>query len=132
MRGAPFYRSATIGSGCLLALTLLAQEIDTSNFGHRRATGLGDRAETEAERHAFVELQSAADPAKRRALADAFLSSYPQSWLLSGVYHIAAAASLELKDYNRVLVDGRMRPPRSTEAQATGGAREAQLLTEVR
>jgi predicted CXXCH cytochrome family protein len=108
VRGAPSYRAATVGSGCFLALTLLAQEIDTSNFGHnRRSAGLAERAETEVERRAFTELQDTVDPARRRTLADAFLSRYPQSWLLSGVYHVAAAASLELKDYERVLTDGR-------------------------
>ncbi len=90
-------------------MTLVAQELDTSNFGHAgRGLKLADRAETDAERGAFAKLQHAADPAKRRMLADSFLSQYPRSWLTAAAYEAAAASSLELKDYTRVLADARM------------------------
>jgi Doubled CXXCH motif (Paired_CXXCH_1)/Cytochrome c554 and c-prime len=92
----------------VVAPSLWAQEIDTGHFESSRSHGsLVDRAESEAEHRAYVELQKTADPAKRRALADAFLARFPQSWLLAGVYQVGAGASLERKDYARVLADGR-------------------------
>jgi hypothetical protein len=97
----------------LWAQGLWAQEIDTAQFessrieSSRKPGSLVDRAETEVEHRAYVELQKTADPEKRRTLADAFLARFPQSWLLAGVYHSAAGASLELKDYARTLADGR-------------------------
>jgi hypothetical protein len=82
--------------------------MDTGHFeSSRNQSSLVDRAETEAEHRAYVDLQKTADPEKRRTLAAAFLARFPQSWLLAGVYQFAAGASLELKDYARALADGR-------------------------
>ena len=97
----------------VVAPSLWAQEIDTGQFessrieSSRNHGSLVDRAESEAEHRAYVELQKTADPEKRRTLADAFLARFPQSWLLAGVYQFGAGASLELKDYARALADGR-------------------------
>lgn len=92
----------------LAAFSLNAQQIDSGNFAAwRRQASLADRAETDAERRDFVQLQKTIEPRKRRELADSFLTQYPQSWLLASVYQISAAASIELKDYSRTLADGR-------------------------
>lgn len=91
----------------LLAFTLAAQELDTANFGRGNSVSLLDRAESVAERRAFEDLQRTSEPRRRREAADAFVATYAKSWLLVSIYQIAAAASLELKDYSRVLIDGR-------------------------
>jgi predicted CXXCH cytochrome family protein len=92
----------------LIVLNVIAQDIDTGHFEGSRSHGsLVDRAESEAEHRAYVELQKTSDAARRRALADDFLRRYPQSWLLAGVYQFGAGASLSLKGYDRALADGR-------------------------
>ncbi len=92
----------------LTAFSVTAQQIDTGNFAAwRRQAALADRADSNAERRDFLQLQKTVDPGTRRALADSFVARYPQSWLLASVYQISAAASLEMKDYTRTLVDGR-------------------------
>src|SRR5262249_946885 len=40
---------------------------------------------------------------QRLKLAETFLSNYPQSWVLSEVYEIAAKAAIELDDYDRAI-----------------------------
>lgn len=92
----------------LFAPVLSAQEMDTANFssGRTRAT-LADRAESAAERRDFLEIEKARDPLERRRRAGDFVARYPRSWLLAAAWQLSAAASLELKDYDRALAGGR-------------------------
>lgn len=92
----------------LFTSALAAQQIDTANFSSERPkASLADRAESPDERRQFLKMQEAREPQERQRLADDFVSRHPQSWLLAAAYQVAAAASIELQDYDRVLADGR-------------------------
>ena len=102
-----------------LAAQALPQEIDTVIFAERQKPfTILDQIENPKEREAFLTLSvveelsargvyKKRDARKRRDLAESFLASYPQSWLLAQVYEIAAKASMDLEDYPRALQYGR-------------------------
>src|SRR5262249_20249607 len=86
--------------GLVLGALVAAQEIDTVIFvANRKPFTILDEIRDRGERKAFLALYNKRDPGKRRQLAEAFLTAYPQSWLLSQAYEIAAKACIDLKDY---------------------------------
>src|SRR5947209_3477591 len=103
----PFVPRRLIAALVFGSAGLIGQDIDTSSFGRGSGFSLQDRTETEAERRAFEALEHSSGSAERQQKAEAFLSSFPSSWLLASVYQIAAAASFEAKDYGRTLIYGR-------------------------
>lgn len=95
--------------GAMLAVYLRGQSIDTVIFrgsaGAKRFTIIDQVADVK-ERRAFLKLYRASDAGKRRILAEAFVKSYPQSWLLAQAYEIAAKACIDLNDYAPALQFG--------------------------
>ena len=62
----------------------------------RKPFTLLDEIENHGERADFLRLYQERDPVRRRSMAEAFLNSRPQSWLLATVYEIAAKAAIDL------------------------------------
>jgi predicted CXXCH cytochrome family protein len=97
--------------GCLaVSMTLLcsalssAQEFDAVvSAQDRKPVTVLDEIEDPAERQAFQALYQRPEAAERLKLAEAFLSTYPRSWVLAEVYEIAAKASIDLGDARRAL-----------------------------
>jgi hypothetical protein len=90
----------------VLAALSRSQAIDTVMFrdsGDAKRFTLIDQVADPQERHAFLKLYGARDPQKRRKLAEAFVLTYPQSWLLAQAYEIGAKACIDLEDYNEAL-----------------------------
>jgi predicted CXXCH cytochrome family protein len=85
-----------------------AQEFDAiiSDQSPQPATLLDEIADP-AERRDFQALYERKDATQRLKLAEAFLSNYPRSWVLSEVYEIAAKAAIELDDYDRTILHAR-------------------------
>src|SRR5689334_18532306 len=77
-----------------------AQDSDTVILkdAHQSFTILS-RIDDPEERRAFLQAYKEKNPAKRHSCAESFIKAYPQSWLLSEVYDIAARTSVELGDY---------------------------------
>jgi predicted CXXCH cytochrome family protein len=71
--------------------------------GVRNPATISAEIKDPVEQQAFRSLSSATDPAERLRLAEAFLSTYPQSWVLAQVYAIAANAAMETGNYDRAL-----------------------------
>ena len=75
----------------LLMVTALSrgQELDTAlfreNAGAERFTVI-DQVANPMERRAFLKLYSEREPRTRRTLAEAFVETYPQSWLLAQAF----------------------------------------------
>jgi hypothetical protein len=97
----------------VLASTLAArssgQELDTARLRENPAmerSTLIDQVADAQERRAFLKLYGARDPQKRYTLAETFLATYPQSWLLPQVYEIAAKVCIDLEDYAAALRHG--------------------------
>ncbi len=87
---------------------VFAQDIDnvvTPNG--RKPFTLLDEIENHRERADFLRLYQERDPVRRRSLAEAFLNSRPQSWLLATVYEIAAKAAIDLNDFPAALRYGK-------------------------
>src|ERR1700736_5487127 len=82
------------------------QELDTAlfreNAGAERFTVI-DQVANPMERRAFLKLYSEREPRTRRTLAEAFVETYPQSWLLAQAYEIAAKACIDLEDDTQAL-----------------------------
>ena len=57
-----------------------------------------DQIEDPLERDSFRELKYAEDPARKRALAEAFLERFPTSWLVSFAHAMAAKACIAMDD----------------------------------
>ncbi|HLM98048.1 MAG TPA: hypothetical protein VK335_02120 [Bryobacteraceae bacterium] len=90
----------------MLAAYSRSQELDTVLLRERTASEQStiiDQVSDPKERRAFLKLYEAHDPGKRRSLANAFLSAYPQSWLLSQVYEIASKACIDLEEYDEAI-----------------------------
>jgi tetratricopeptide (TPR) repeat protein len=71
--------------------------------GIRNSATIFDEIENPAEKQAFRALTKTVDPAERLKLAEDFLSAYPQSWVLSQVYALAANGAIESGLYDRAL-----------------------------
>jgi predicted CXXCH cytochrome family protein len=92
-----------------LAALSFGQDIDTvllrENAGPKRFTIIDQIADVK-ERRAFLELYGAREPRKRRKLAEDFVASYPQSWMLAQAYEIASKACMDLDDYDAAVQFG--------------------------
>ena len=55
------------------------------------------------EREAFAAVVNESDAQRRRQLAEAFLKTYPASWVLEPVYEVAAKASIAIGDFPAAL-----------------------------
>ena len=101
---APGLRVFTLVS--MLAACVRSQELDTVLLRERaapeRSTIIGQISDHK-ERRAFLQLYDASGAQRRRTLADAFLSAYPQSVLLAEVLEIAAKACIDLGDYDQAI-----------------------------
>jgi predicted CXXCH cytochrome family protein len=82
----------------LLFLAVAAgQDIDILVTPHtRKVFSFADQIEDDGERKAFLALYQEKRPAERLRLAEAYLSSYPASWLLAQIYEIAAKAAMDV------------------------------------
>lgn len=85
-----------------------AQDSDTVVLkdAHQSFTILS-RINDAEERDAFIQAYKERNSAKRHNFAESFIRTYPQSWLLSEAYDIAARASIDLGDYRSALQEGR-------------------------
>lgn len=66
-----------------------------------------DKIEDAEERDAFVALKAVEDPGRKRALAEEFLRTYPESWLTSFAHAMAAKACVALDDLQAGLDHGK-------------------------
>lgn len=84
-----------------------AQDSDTVILkdAHQSFTILS-RIDDPQERRAFLQAYEEKSPAKRHSSAESFIKAYPQSWLLSEAYDIAARTSIDLGDYRLALHEG--------------------------
>lgn len=89
------------------AVSACAQDSDTVIFESHAKFSLLSQIQNPAERQAFSAAYNAKAPAARHALAAQFIQSYPQSWLLSEAYDIAARSSVDLEQDDRALREGR-------------------------
>jgi predicted CXXCH cytochrome family protein len=84
-----------------------AQQLDTAIFSEPAAAStILDQIEQPQERRAFAALYKKGDPGKRLKSAEAFLSEYPDSWMLPEVYELAAQASISLHDPSKAILYG--------------------------
>jgi predicted CXXCH cytochrome family protein len=65
------------------------------------------RVEDPQERKAFIQAYKESNPGRRHTFAEKFIEAYPQSWLLSEAYDLAARSSMDLGDYQSALREGR-------------------------
>jgi tetratricopeptide (TPR) repeat protein len=92
----------------LAPVVSVAQESDTVILkGDRSLYSILFDVKEPQERELFTRLYNTADPAMRHQLAERFLSTYPQSWLLGQVYDVAGRASLDLGNLSQALEEGR-------------------------
>lgn len=92
---------------CLLA-SLPGQDLDLVLYaGDPRQNSFLSQIDDPQERAAFERLKAEREPARQRALAESFLQQYPQSWLLSFAYAMAAKACIALDDFQAALEHGR-------------------------
>ena len=99
----------------LLALTVFwsvalssGQDLDLVLYaGDPEKRSVIDQIEDPEERDAFVELRETTDPARKRALAEAFLERFPKSWLVAFAHSMAAKACIALDDLQAGLEHGR-------------------------
>jgi predicted CXXCH cytochrome family protein len=85
-----------------------AQESDAAVFkDDNRSLTLLSRVDDPTEKQAFMAVYECTEPAKRHALAQTFINTYPQSWLLGETYDLAARSSVDLADYDSALKESR-------------------------
>ena len=99
-----FFGCIAIAPAVLAATLAAAQEFDAVvSAQNRKPATILDEIDNPAERQAFHALYQTTDARERLKLAEAFLSAYPQSWVLAEGYEIAAKASIELGDATQAL-----------------------------
>jgi predicted CXXCH cytochrome family protein len=90
-----------------LATRAIAQDSDTVVLKDARQNfTILSQIEDPQERRAFTEIYKEKNAAKRHALAKSFITAYPQSWMLSQAYDLAAKSSINLGDYRSALQEG--------------------------
>jgi predicted CXXCH cytochrome family protein len=82
-----------------------AQDIDTviPKYSQISPFTILDQISKPHERKAFLDLYYMQDPAAKRAASLAFITAFPDSWLLAQVYEIASKTNLDLGDLNASL-----------------------------
>jgi tetratricopeptide (TPR) repeat protein len=85
-----------------------AQELDTAirQQGESRFTVMDEVGDSQ-ERAAFLKLYRKTEPEERHRLAERFIETYPQSWLLGHAYEAAAKASIDLGSYDRAIQEAK-------------------------
>ena len=85
-----------------------AQELDTAirQQGESRFTVM-DEVRDSRERTAYLKLYRKKKPEERHRLAERFIETYPQSWLLGHAYEAAAKASIDLGSYDRAIQEAK-------------------------
>jgi tetratricopeptide (TPR) repeat protein len=85
-----------------------AQELDTAirQQGESRFTVM-DEVRDSQERTAYLKLYRKKKPEERHSLAERFIETYPQSWLLGHAYEAAAKASIDLGSYDRAIQEAK-------------------------
>src|SRR5207249_9560582 len=95
--------------GVVAAAHIAAQDLDTAVFPEgRKPVTILDQIQDRRERNAFLHLYRERHSGKRRSMAEDFLHTWPESWLLVGVYEIACKASIDLEDYPAALQYGKL------------------------
>ena len=90
------------------ATPVRAQQSDTATFkGDGQSFTILSEISDVRERNAFTAAYGEPDPAKRYRLAQVFIRTYPQSWLLAQAYDLAARSSIDLAEYQRAMDEGR-------------------------
>src|SRR5262245_6697386 len=91
-----------------VAIVSLAQDFDAVISSEaRKPFTIVDQIKDPFERQVFLSLFKPMSPREKADLAEVFLASYPQSWLLAQVYEIAAKAYIDLEKYDVALHMGR-------------------------
>ncbi len=86
----------------------VAQDSDTVVLKDSRQNfTILSQIEDPQERRAFMRIYNEKNPERRHALAESFMKAYPQSWLLSQVYDLAATSSIDLGNSRLALQEGR-------------------------
>jgi predicted CXXCH cytochrome family protein len=99
-----FFGYFVVGLPLLLNALAAAQEFDAVvSAQNRKPATILDEIDNPAERQEFQALYQTTDARERLKLAEAFLSAYPESWVLAEGYEIAAKASIELEDATQAL-----------------------------
>ena len=81
-----------LSSGQGLDTVLLRENTGTPHFS------IIDQIPDPKERRDFLKVYGAREPRNRRKLAESFIATYPQSWMLAQAYEIAAKACIDLND----------------------------------
>jgi predicted CXXCH cytochrome family protein len=93
---------------CAAAQKAPAQQLDTAIFpAPATESTILDQIDRPAERRAFKALYQKGDPARRLKAARAFLTQYPDSWMLAEVYEVAAQTSIDLGDASNAIAYAR-------------------------
>jgi predicted CXXCH cytochrome family protein len=104
----PFTGLLFMGLLSLVTVTISAQDFDAViSSQNRKSFTVVDQIKDPLERQVFLSLFSPLSPRDKAELAETFLASYPQSWLLAQVYEIAAKAYIDLEKYDLALKMGR-------------------------
>jgi predicted CXXCH cytochrome family protein len=91
----------------LVGTRAIAQDSDTVVLKDARQNfTILSQIDDPQERRAFGEIFKEKNAARRHALARSFINTYPQSWLLSEAYDMAAKSSIDLGDYHSALREG--------------------------
>jgi len=107
VRRTNFFGCFVVAPALLITALSAAQEFDAVvSAQNRKPVTILDEIDDPAERRAFEALYRQSDARERLKLAEAFLSAYPQSWVLAEGYEIAAKASIELGDPEHALKYG--------------------------
>ena len=85
---------------------LPAQNTDSLILETSKRFTIIDQISDPGERDALLDIYRARTPAEREQRSEAFITRYPQSWLLAEVYEIAAKAYIDLGDFDRALQYG--------------------------
>jgi predicted CXXCH cytochrome family protein len=89
---------------CVIPLNARGQEFDTAILGTpARSATILDQIGRPQERRTFQALYNRGDPRRRLKAAQAFLTDYPDSWMLAEVYEIAAKACLDQGDQPKAI-----------------------------
>lgn len=75
--------------------------------GDQKSFTVVDQVADPGERKAFINLFNKKDASERARTAEAFLATYPSSWLLPEVYEIIAKAQIDTGEYDLALKYGR-------------------------
>ena len=83
----------------------LGQQLDTAILSSPASEStILDQIDQPQERRAFAAVYKKGEPSRRLKAAQAFLSAYPDSWMLPEVYEAAAKAAVALGDASNAMI----------------------------